>query len=70
MDFENDTIPSDVVFDDFVTENLQILYNPDFQWYYLPDHNTWEALIFKSGDSEKGKAAGMWCCLLEVSNNG
>ncbi|RKK89174.1 hypothetical protein BFJ68_g16779 [Fusarium oxysporum] len=59
MDFENDTIPSDIVFDDFFTENLQILHNPNFEWYYLPDHNTWEALIFKSADSEESEAPGM-----------
>ncbi len=64
MDFQKDTIPSDVVFDEFVTENLQVLHNPGFQWYYLPDHNTWEALIFKSADSEEGGAAGMLVSLI------
>lgn len=46
----------DVIFDDFVTENLQIFHSDSFQWYYLPDQNTWEVLIFKSGD--KGARAG------------
>jgi len=61
VDFKNDTIASDVVFDDFVTENLQIFHNPDFQWYYLPDHNTWEALIFKSGDSARLEGEAIAC---------
>ncbi|KAM6521831.1 hypothetical protein FALCPG4_011535 [Fusarium falciforme] len=53
VDFEKDTIAGGIVFDDFYTENLQILHNPDFQWYYLPDQNTWEVLMFKSADSDK-----------------
>lgn len=57
VDFHRDTIASDVVFDGFVTENLQIMHSPEFKWYYLPDHNTWEALIFKSADSEEGKGS-------------
>lgn len=59
VDYERDTIPADVVFDNFVTENVQIIHSPDLQWYYLPDHNTTEALIFKNGDSKEGPAAGM-----------
>ncbi|KAI1425309.1 hypothetical protein F5Y12DRAFT_784740 [Xylaria sp. FL1777] len=58
VDWERDTVASDVVFDDFVTENVQMYHNPKFQWYYLPDHNTWEALIFKSADSQDGRTAG------------
>ena len=57
VDFPRDTLASDVVFDGFVTENLQIMHSPKYKWYYLPDHNTWEALIFKSADSEEGKGA-------------
>lgn len=58
VDTENDVISSDVVFDDFVTENLQIFHSPNFQWYYLPDHHPDEALIFKSSDSEPGEGVG------------
>lgn len=47
-----------MVFDDFVTENTQILYSPHFKWYYLPDHSTSEALIFKSADSEADAIPG------------
>ncbi|KAL6895046.1 hypothetical protein GGI43DRAFT_424494 [Trichoderma evansii] len=50
VDFANDTIAGDIVFDDFVTENLQIFPSPNFQWYYVPDQNIWEALMFKSAD--------------------
>ncbi|KAI0396028.1 hypothetical protein F5Y17DRAFT_420865 [Xylariaceae sp. FL0594] len=51
VDWNTDVVPSDVVFDDFVTENIQIYHNPAMQWYYLPDQESWEALIFKSADS-------------------
>ncbi|KAL4787533.1 hypothetical protein BJX76DRAFT_318305 [Aspergillus varians] len=46
----------DIVFDKFYTENLQVMHNPDHQWYYLPDHHVWEALFFKSADSEHSEA--------------
>ncbi|KAL6691219.1 hypothetical protein J3F84DRAFT_397748 [Trichoderma pleuroticola] len=58
VNFKNDTISGDIVFDDFVTENLQIFPNPAFRWYYLPDQNTWESLIFKSADSDKTAIQG------------
>lgn len=58
MEAATDVIESDVIFDDFVTENLQIFHSDNFQWYYLPDQNTWEVLIFKSGDSEPGQGVG------------
>ncbi len=62
VNFPQDTIAGDVVFDGFVTENLQVMHSPNFEWYYLPNHETWEALIFKSGDSEQGASPGMYCC--------
>lgn len=61
VDFQKDTIAGDIVFDDFVTENLQVFPSPQFKWYYLPDHNTWEAIIFKSADSdETSRVPGMF----------
>lgn len=47
------------MFDDFVTENLQIFPSPKFQWYYVPDQNIWEALMFKSADSDEAVVPGM-----------
>ncbi|KAJ4251077.1 hypothetical protein NW762_011728 [Fusarium torreyae] len=60
LDFKTDTLPSDIVFDDFFTENLQILHSSNLEWYYLPDQETWEALIFKSAESDKTEAPGSW----------
>lgn len=60
IDYENDTIPGDIVFDDFVTENLQVFHNPSSQWYYLPDQKDSEVLVFKSADSEEGPHSGMF----------
>ncbi|KAK3344776.1 hypothetical protein B0H65DRAFT_524018 [Neurospora tetraspora] len=61
LDFEKDTVASDVVFDNFYTENMQVYHNPASEWYYLPDHNTWEAFIFKSTDSDLS-APVRGCC--------
>ncbi|UKZ96366.1 uncharacterized protein TrAFT101_011162 [Trichoderma asperellum] len=58
VDFAKDTIAGDIVFDDFVTENLQIFPSPNFQWYYVPEQNTWEALMFKSADSDETAVPG------------
>lgn len=63
VDWDSDVVPSDVVFDDFVTENIQIYHDPDMRWYYLPDHESWEALIFKSADSVGSRTAGMFLSL-------
>jgi len=48
----------DIVYENFVTENLQIMHNPDQKWFYLPDQTTSEVLIFKSADSEHSDAPG------------
>lgn len=51
VDWRKDIVPGDVVFDDFVTENIKVYHNPAQKWYYLPDQQISEALIFKSSDS-------------------
>ena len=58
VNWRNDIMAGDVVYENFATENLQIMYNPDHKWYYLPDQTTSEALIFKSADSEHAWAPG------------
>ncbi|KAK6449910.1 hypothetical protein FP744_10006160 [Trichoderma asperellum] len=58
VDFAKDTIAGDIVFDDFVTENLQVFPSRNFQWYYVPEQNTWEALMFKSADSDETAVPG------------
>lgn len=54
VDFSEDAVPSDVVFDDFVTENGSFINRPSHLWYYLPDHEISEAMIFKSADNHEG----------------
>ncbi|KAM7183027.1 hypothetical protein V8F33_013855 [Rhypophila sp. PSN 637] len=56
VDHEHDTVPSDIVYEGWVTENMQVHYNPDQTWYYLPDHTIDEVLIFKSAESDPGKS--------------
>lgn len=50
---------SDVVYDDFAAENLQIHYADDQEWYFLPDQLASESIIFKSADSDTSVAQGM-----------
>ncbi|MCJ1470975.1 hypothetical protein MMC07_009623 [Pseudocyphellaria aurata] len=52
VDYERDTMSSDVVFRDRLAENVQIHHNPQQRWYYLPDQLPTEALIFKTVDSK------------------
>ncbi|PMD20216.1 hypothetical protein NA56DRAFT_671594 [Hyaloscypha hepaticicola] len=56
VDFRNDIMAGDIVYENFVTENLQIMHNSDQKWFYLPDQTTSEVLIFKSADSEHSDA--------------
>jgi len=59
VDWRKDIVPGDVVFDDFVTENIKVYHDPAHKWYYLPDQQISEALIFKSSDSVHSTAPGM-----------
>lgn len=59
----------DIVYDNFATENLQIMHNTDQKWFYLPDQSTSEALIFKSADSEHSQAPGESRLLFPLSEN-
>jgi len=52
VDFKHDTMPADIVFPDWVTENLQIHHNSSHEWYWLADQTPSELLIFKSADSD------------------
>ena len=58
VDSEHDTIPADVVFPTWVTENMQVKYSDQYRWYYLSDQMPDEALIFKSADSDGSSACG------------
>jgi hypothetical protein len=55
VDFPNDTMAGDVVDQDEVNENMQVLYNENYQWYYLPHQLSTELLIFKNADSRSEK---------------
>ena len=59
VDFEKDTMPGDIVYRNWSTENLQVHYHEDQRWYYLPEQMPSEVLIFKSAESDMEKLAGM-----------
>ena len=67
VDFENDTLPADVVFPTWVTENMQVLYNSNYRWYHLSDQLPNEALIFKSADSDDSLPCGMFLVHTETN---
>lgn len=52
----------DLVYENFATENLQIMHNSEQKWFYLPDQTTSEVLLFKSADSEYSDAPGQPPC--------
>ncbi|KAK8131606.1 hypothetical protein PG984_008044 [Apiospora sp. TS-2023a] len=52
VDFESDTMPGDIVFREFFTENMQIHYSSKHVWYWLPEQTVDEVLLFKSAESD------------------
>lgn len=58
VDFEQDTMPGDIVFTNWTTENLQVMHSSAQKWYWLPGQLPEEVLIFKSAESLKSSAPG------------
>ncbi|CAD6584202.1 MAG: hypothetical protein ASARMPRED_001627 [Alectoria sarmentosa] len=48
VNFNEDTMASDIVFPDHYTENVQVHHDPQHKWYYLSDQKPDEALVFKT----------------------
>ncbi|KAF5011182.1 hypothetical protein FDECE_2668 [Fusarium decemcellulare] len=73
VEYAADTMPADIVYREWATENLQIHYNPRHEWYFLPDQTTDEVLLFKSAEScptsPQGKALEHKA-FIEVTNPG
>ncbi|KAK8068767.1 CMCJ-like methyltransferase [Apiospora phragmitis] len=59
VDFKSDTMPGDIVFRKFFTENLQVHYNAKHAWYWLPGQTVDEVLIFKSAESDVSRSQGV-----------
>lgn len=45
-------VENDVIYPNFVAENLMIHYNKQQKWYWLPDQAKDEVLVFKAVDSD------------------
>ncbi|KAK8084483.1 hypothetical protein PG997_005754 [Apiospora hydei] len=58
VDFQSDTMPGDIVFREFFTENIQVHYNSKQVWYWLPEQTVDEVLLFKSAESDANSAQG------------
>ncbi|KAK0102664.1 hypothetical protein ONS95_006268 [Cadophora gregata] len=52
FNFEKDGEPGDIVYKDWVTENVQVNYASTQRWYWLPEQTVSELIIFKSADSD------------------
>ena len=48
----SDLVPADIIYPDFVAENQMVHYNDGHRWYWLPDQQKDEVLVFRSVDSE------------------
>ncbi|THX10073.1 hypothetical protein D6D13_05583 [Aureobasidium pullulans] len=59
VDYEQDTMPGDIVFTNWTTENLQVMHSSAQKWYWLPGQLPEEVLIFKSAESLKSSAPGI-----------
>ena len=58
VDFEADTMSADIVYPNWVTENVQVHYKEDQEWYYLSNQVPSEVLVFTSAQSNRGKPDG------------
>ncbi|KAK2598100.1 hypothetical protein QQS21_005811 [Conoideocrella luteorostrata] len=56
---QNDLVPTDVIYSSYIAENYMVHFNTNQRWYWLPDHQTDEILVFKAVDS---KDSGSWPC--------
>ncbi|KAF4453901.1 hypothetical protein F53441_3426 [Fusarium austroafricanum] len=50
-----DMVENDVIYPNYVAENLMIHYNEGQKWYWLPDQAEDEVLVFKAVDSDTNK---------------
>lgn len=46
-------MPSDIIYPNYVAENLMLHYRSNQTWYWLPDQQPDEVLVFKAVDSDK-----------------
>lgn len=58
VNFRADTIPADIVYPNWVTENVQVHYNEAQRWYYLPKQMPSEVLVFTSAHSDDARLEG------------
>ncbi|KAH6624108.1 hypothetical protein B0J18DRAFT_444372 [Chaetomium sp. MPI-SDFR-AT-0129] len=54
FDAEHDGAPADVVYRDWISEDVLVHHATSQEWWYFPEQRPDEILFFKSVDSEKG----------------
>lgn len=53
---------TDMVYEDYHTENISLRHNAAQRWYFLSDHRADEIIIFKQSDSDPGGVPGVPHC--------
>jgi hypothetical protein len=47
-----DLVPTDIIYPNYVAENCMVHFNENQKWYWLPDQEADEVLVFKAVDSD------------------
>lgn len=66
MDPRTDLLTVDEVFPTVANEVYQVLYSPRHKWYYVPDQETDEVVIFAGYDSRTGQAMAVPHCSFDL----
>lgn len=49
---------------------FQVCYNPQYQWYYIPDQLSSELAIFNAYDSKRGQSFAVPYCSFDLGEAG
>ena len=58
VNFDADTTTADIVYPNWVTENVQVYFHEAQRWYWLPKQMPTEVLVFTSAQSNHNKLEG------------
>ncbi|PVH89532.1 hypothetical protein DL98DRAFT_600828 [Cadophora sp. DSE1049] len=70
VDIENDLIDNDIVFYQGTTENTVLHFNPSHQWYWKPNMDMDDVIVFRNASSEGRDAPRAFHGSFEVPDGG
>ena len=53
---------ADLLYPDFIIENSQVYYSPQYDWHYLSKQQTNELIVFKQSDTDSSASPGALLC--------